>query len=107
MATGREVHISDLPAELQSQPSDTSAENEINWHLMLKQWADKKLRSTLPASAGLLQEALPLFEKTIIEAALEHTGGRKKDAALLLGWGRNTLTRKMQELAMDNQNPDD
>jgi len=107
MATGREVHISDLPAELQNQPSGTSTDSEINWSLLLKKWADKKLQSTLPSSSGLLQEALPVFEKTIIEAALEHTGGRKKDASLLLGWGRNTLTRKMQELGMDNPNPDD
>ena len=48
----------------------------------------------------LLDVATPIFERTVILAALERTGGRKKDAAILLGWGRNTLTRKMQELGM-------
>jgi two-component system nitrogen regulation response regulator GlnG len=37
----------------------------------------------------------------MIEAALAHTAGRKKDAAQLLGWGRNTLTRKLQEYNFD------
>ena len=42
--------------------------------------------------------ALPLFESIMIEAALRHTGGRKAEAAELLGWGRNTLTRKLKDL---------
>ena len=43
---------------------------------------------------------MPAFERIMIEAALKHTGGRKRDAALLLGWGRNTLTRKIHELGL-------
>jgi two-component system nitrogen regulation response regulator GlnG len=46
----------------------------------------------------LLDEAQPAFERILIEAALQHTGGRRQDAARLLGWGRNTLTRKLKEL---------
>jgi len=107
MATGREVHIPDLPAELQNQNLDTESDSEINWDLLLKKWADKKLKTTLPETSSLIQEALPVFEKTIIEAALQHTAGRKRDASLLLGWGRNTLTRKMQELGMDNEDSGD
>ena len=45
----------------------------------------------------------PGFERTMIEVALQHTGGRKRDAAALLGWGRNTLTRKIKELEMESQ----
>ena len=48
----------------------------------------------------ILRQAVPLFERTMIEVALEHTRGRKRDAAELLGWGRNTLTRKMKDLDM-------
>jgi two-component system nitrogen regulation response regulator GlnG len=48
-----------------------------------------------------LKEALPAFERIMIEVALSRTGGRRQDAARLLGWGRNTLTRKIKELEMD------
>ena len=51
--------------------------------------------------AGLLDLALPAFEQILIVTALEHTGGRRQDAARLLGWGRNTLTRKIKELKME------
>ncbi len=44
--------------------------------------------------------AVPAFEKVMIEVALQHSHGRKRDAAELLGWGRNTLTRKMKDLEM-------
>jgi len=37
----------------------------------------------------------------LIETALKHTGGRRRDAAELLGWGRNTLTRKIKELGVE------
>jgi two-component system nitrogen regulation response regulator GlnG len=48
----------------------------------------------------LLDTALPAFEKVMITVALNHTGGRRRDASKLLGWGRNTLTRKIQELKL-------
>ena len=47
-----------------------------------------------------LRQATPAFERAMIEVALQHSQGRKRDAAELLGWGRNTLTRKMKELGM-------
>ena len=46
---------------------------------------------------------VPLFEKVMIETALQNAGGRRQDAAKLLGWGRNTLTRKIKELGMDEK----
>ena len=49
----------------------------------------------------LLDTALPEFERVLIRTALARSGGRRQDAAKLLGWGRNTLTRKMRELSMD------
>ncbi len=45
---------------------------------------------------------MPEFERIMIETALKHTGGRRRDASILLGWGRNTLTRKINELGMDH-----
>jgi two-component system nitrogen regulation response regulator GlnG len=54
---------------------------------------------------SLLDTALPAFEKIMIQSALEHTGGRRQEAARLLGWGRNTLTRKIKELCVDAGDP--
>jgi two-component system nitrogen regulation response regulator GlnG len=51
--------------------------------------------------SSLLDSAVPSFERIMIETALKHTAGRRRDAALLLGWGRNTLTRKIKELGMN------
>jgi two-component system nitrogen regulation response regulator GlnG len=45
---------------------------------------------------------MPRFEKIVIEVALARTGGRRRDASELLGWGRNTLTRKMKDLGMSS-----
>jgi two-component system nitrogen regulation response regulator GlnG len=53
-----------------------------------------------PGREPLLDVAVPRFERIMIRTALKHTGGRKRDAAELLGWGRNTLTRKIAELDM-------
>ena len=55
----------------------------------------------------ILREAVPSFERILIQTALEHTQGRKRDAAQLLGWGRNTLTRKLQDLKLANYSDDD
>jgi two-component system nitrogen regulation response regulator GlnG len=65
--------------------------------VLLRQWAQQQLAG---GSERLLDEALPAFEKVLIEAALQQTGGRRQDAARLLGWGRNTLTRKLKELEL-------
>jgi len=95
MASSRTILIEDLPPELRA---NTEVTTDSNWEGSLAAWANKLIEH---ADAGtLLEEALPRFERVMINAALGHTGGRKKDAAELLGWGRNTLTRKMQELHM-------
>jgi two-component system nitrogen regulation response regulator GlnG len=95
MASSRTILIEDLPAELQS---DSDAGGDADWETGLELWANQLLDS---AEAGpLLDTAMPRFERVMITAALRKSGGRKRDAAELLGWGRNTLTRKMQELGM-------
>lgn len=95
MASGREVHVNDLPPELLQQQPDNSA--DASWEAALQQWADQALSS---GQGGLLDIAVPAFERIMIEVALKHTAGRRRDAAVLLGWGRNTLTRKIKELGM-------
>jgi two-component system nitrogen regulation response regulator GlnG len=95
MAPGREVHVEDLPAELRS--TDRAATG-TDWQTVLSGWADHCLAH---GESDLLSRAVPTFERILIECALKKTGGRRQDAAKLLGWGRNTLTRKIKELDMD------
>ncbi|MDT4792919.1 DNA-binding transcriptional regulator NtrC [compost metagenome] len=102
MASGREVHIDDLPPELLTQPQDTAP--VTNWEQALRQWADQALAR---GQSSLLDSAVPSFERIMIETALKHTAGRRRDAAVLLGWGRNTLTRKIKELGMKVEGGDD
>jgi two-component system, NtrC family, nitrogen regulation response regulator GlnG len=96
MASGREVLIDDLPPELRQQES--RGEVVGDWEKSLRAWADRTLAA---GGKNILDDAVPAFERTMIEVALKHTGGRRRDAANLLGWGRNTLTRKIKELGME------
>ena len=108
MASGREVHLEDLPQELMENPvekntlSSTSLNATLNstWEQQLRHWADNELAN---GKNDILKMAVPTFERALIETALSHTNGRKKDAAELLGWGRNTLTRKLKELGMGDE----
>ncbi|MFV3331501.1 two-component system response regulator NtrC [Pseudomonas sp. NY15437] len=102
MASGREVHIDDLPPELMTQPQDSVP--AANWEQALRHWADQALAR---GQSSLLDTAVPAFERIMIETALKHTAGRRRDAAVLLGWGRNTLTRKIKELGMKIDGPDE
>jgi two-component system nitrogen regulation response regulator GlnG len=97
LAPGSEVHIDDLPNEVTNAgPAATPADD---WVSGLAGWADK---AAVSGGRPLLDEALPQFEKTLIRVALKHTQGHRQAAAKLLGWGRNTLTRKLKELGMDD-----
>ncbi len=102
MASGREVLINDLPPELMEQGS--TAQTSGNWEQNLRFWADQQLTH---GAVNLLDTAVPIFERIMIETALKHTAGRRRDAANLLGWGRNTLTRKIKELGMETGSDDD
>jgi two-component system nitrogen regulation response regulator GlnG len=97
MASGKELHIEDLPPELKS-PEDAVAGNN-NWEDNLRRWVETNL---LHGETRLLADAVPRFERIMIEEALKQSGGRRQDAAKLLGWGRNTLTRKIQSLGLDD-----
>jgi len=94
MAPGQEIRREDLPDDLHESSVD-SAVAATDWQSLLRQWAAMQLAS---GKTPLLDEAQPAFERILIDAALQHTGGRRQDAARLLGWGRNTLTRKLKEL---------
>jgi two-component system nitrogen regulation response regulator GlnG len=131
MITGREIYPDDLPTELRQIPLrssqgeadqssvdessnhtaqttqanfNTNAMQNFAWDELLGQWALEKLQN---GEMKILEVAAPMFEKTLILAALNQTRGRKRHAAELLGWGRNTLTRKMKELGMDGSDDED
>ncbi|MAZ70838.1 nitrogen regulation protein NR(I) [Porticoccus sp.] len=99
MASGREVHMEDLPPELRDSPVEKNVTSG-SWQQQLRSWADAELHA---GRQDILASAVPIFERTLIETALSHTRGRKRDAAELLGWGRNTLTRKLKELGMNDE----
>ncbi|MEP3857486.1 MAG: nitrogen regulation protein NR(I) [Porticoccus sp.] len=99
MASGREVHMEDLPPELRDSPVEKNVTSG-SWQQQLRSWADAELHA---GRQDILASAVPVFERTLIETALSHTRGRKRDAAELLGWGRNTLTRKLKELGMNDE----
>ena len=94
MAPGQVIEPKDLPAETHTSP----ASGTINWSEALARTAQAQLAR---GEAGILNTLTAEFEHTLIRVALAHTGGRKMEAANLLGWGRNTLTRKIQELNIE------
>ena len=99
MTPSQVVEIADLPAEWQGE----SAVNEggiDDWKKALAQQADIALQR---GDERIMDTLSVQFERTLIEQALQHTNGRRIEAATLLGIGRNTLTRKIQELGLDNQ----
>ncbi|WP_105903651.1 nitrogen regulation protein NR(I) [Vibrio gangliei] len=99
MASGSEVLPNDLPAELIHEKRANSQEGGAgSWQQRLESWAQSALAA---GESELLNIAQPEFERILLQTALTHTNGHKQDAAKLLGWGRNTLTRKLKELNIE------
>ena len=95
MAPAQEILVTDLPPELTDLDKEVP---EMDWELALGAWVKQKLDA---GTEDVLSTAIPSFERVLIKTALAHTNGRKKEAAKLLGWGRNTLTRKLSELGAE------
>lgn len=116
MAPGHEVVMADLPPEIQPdsgaagadipsrQTMPTPGQSDVlpvpevadgSWDSQLQRWAEARLEA---GADHLLGEAMPRLERVMIRAALAYTDGHRQAAARLLGWGRNTLTRKIKEL---------
>ena len=122
MAPGQTVEMPDLPQDILpipgahrllndvAQPGLPGADNALqpagsmayavaqNWTQLLDQEAARMLSEEKPEVIVQLGKT---FESVVIRAALRHTHGRKNDAAIRLGIGRNTITRKIQELGID------
>jgi len=97
LAPGTQVQVEDLPHELVA--ATPSGPVDADWARALASWAD---RHAMTGKNPLLDEALPEFERVLIRSALKRTQGHRQEAAKLLGWGRNTLTRKLKELGMND-----
>ena len=95
-APGKVITSADIPAELGGGSSRRTSQE---WTRSLAAWAEAQLATN--DKEALLETALPQFEKTLIQFAMAKTNGSRKDAAQLLGWGRNTLTRKMKSLHLE------
>ncbi|MFT5133521.1 MAG: two-component system nitrogen regulation response regulator GlnG [Gammaproteobacteria bacterium] len=96
MASGKEIHLDDLPPELKETGSINTSFDD--WETRLRLWVEFNLTG---GETQLLKDIVPKFETIMIEEALKSSNGRRQDAANLLGWGRNTLTRKIKALGLD------
>jgi two-component system nitrogen regulation response regulator GlnG len=96
MAPGQVIDVGDLPPEFRSQAPSAASD----WVAALEQEAERRLTR---GDTGILDSLGRQFERTLITRALARTGGRRIDAANLLGMGRNTITRKIQELGIEDK----
>ena len=99
MAPGVNVDVSDLPPEIRAGDARMPSEN---WIAALEREAESALNR---GETQIMDQMTRQFEKALIIRALAHTGGRRIEAAHLLGLGRNTLTRKIQELGLEEKEP--
>jgi two-component system nitrogen regulation response regulator GlnG len=100
MAPGQRIEMADLPPEVREVAAATAVEGDGGWQLALdRELAQAFTRGERGAGNRLEKE----FERALIRRALLHTGGHRMEAAQWLGWGRHTLTRKIQELGMEDE----
>ncbi|MFZ5503844.1 MAG: nitrogen regulation protein NR(I) [Pseudomonadota bacterium] len=97
MTPSRVVEVGDLPPEWRAESAGKTAAAG-DWSAALAQQAAAALQR---GDEGIMNTLTAQFERTLILQALQHTGGRRIEAATLLGIGRNTLTRKIQELGLE------
>ena len=96
MAPSATIEIKDLPPELRAE---TPLPTTDGWVPLLEREVETLLNR---GGVGIMDDLTRRFEKALIAKALAHTGGRRIEASQLLGLGRNTLTRKIQDLGLDN-----
>ena len=98
MVPGREVRPSDLPQELRSPTRPTRTQDNNDWRQSLRRQIEACLSHP---DTSLTDDIIPEVERLMVESALARTHGKRQEAAKLLGWGRNTLTRKIKDLGLD------
>jgi len=97
MAPGQAIGIADLPVEFRGERANASLAPASDWVAALEQDVERRLAR---GETGVLDQLSRQFERSLISKALARTGGRRIEAANLLGMGRNTITRKIQELGI-------
>ncbi len=97
MAPGQAIGVADLPAEFRGEPSAAGQAPASDWVAALEQEVERRLAR---GETGVLDQLSRQFERSLISKALARTGGRRIEAANLLGMGRNTIPRKIQELGI-------
>ena len=97
MAPGREIEPAELPEGV-NDDIPTSQGGDGHWTAGVRAWADARIAA---GATDIGQEARQALEAELIRSALTATAGHRQQAARLLGWGRNTLTRRIQELGLD------
>ena len=97
MASGREIHVHDLPPELLATTIEKPSLSG-DWESLLRLAIEQHL---LNKTAEIAKQIIPIVESILIKSALDFTGNKRHEAAILLGYGRNTLTRKVTELNID------
>ena len=96
MSPTQNIKVEDLPNEIKdfdNLEDDLPTDWEKGFSIWLKNLSNSK-------DSNLLDIVGPKLDKMLIKTALEKTNGRKNDAAVLLGWGRNTLSKKIKELGL-------
>jgi two-component system nitrogen regulation response regulator GlnG len=101
MAPGQSIDVADLPAEFRGGPEGAGQLPAADWFGALEQEVERRLAR---GESGIMEQLSRQFERSLITKALARTGGRKIEAANLLGMGRNTITRKIQELGIGDTN---
>jgi len=97
MTPGNVIHPDDLPAEIISTQTEVRGEPATDWQSTFRKWVATRISA---GETGIYDIALPEVERILIACALEQTRGKRQEAAKLLGWGRNTLTRKIKDLSL-------
>ncbi len=95
MGASREIYMDDLPPELLNKQIEKTIIDDINWEVLLSKNIKQRIEM---GSKEIAKEIIPMVEGILIKEALNHTEGKRHEAAILLGYGRNTLTRKIKEL---------
>ena len=97
MGVSREIYMDDLPPELLNKKAEKLLQTDNKWETLLAH----KITETMQANGKeIAKEIIPAVERILITEALKHTHGKRHEAAILLGYGRNTLTRKIKELGL-------
>jgi len=97
MAPGQAIGVADLPVEFRAEAAGAGPAPASDWVAALEQEVERRLAR---GETGVLEQLSRQFERSLISKALARTGGRRIEAANLLGMGRNTITRKIQELGI-------